>query len=400
MDIISFPNNDFKFEQLTLGVPSGLQGGSYFTKIYNNDGKVYLQSPSCLTKQGVIKTGKKMYVDLMFTPDNQNILSWFETLVERVQSLIYEKRNLWFHNEMDLEDIEGAFTTPVRTYKSGKFYLIRANINANNFHVYDEDENPVNIESLNDSNNKIIPLIEILGVKFTSRSFQLEISLKQIMVIQEKNILNNCLIKRNNLNQDNKIKTNNNSILVDNEKINDEQNVDEQNVDEQNVDEQNVDEQNVDEQNENDLELNEKIKDEENLENLENFDNNNNNNNNNNEIDNDDNIDNDENDKIDEIDDNVEILDNTYNLEEVDINCNDEDQLINLKKPNEVYHEIWKEARKKAKMARKAAINAYLDAKNIKATYMLNEINNDSDDEFDEIIENININNENQINLA
>ena len=385
MDIISFPNNDFKFEQLTLGVPSGLQGGSYFTKIYNNDGKVYLQSPSCLTKQGVIKTGKKMYVDLMFTPDNQNILSWFETLVERVQSLIYEKRNLWFHNEMDLEDIEGAFTTPVRTYKSGKFYLIRANINANNFHVYDEDENPVNIESLNDSNNKIIPLIEILGVKFTSRSFQLEISLKQIMVIQEKNILNNCLIKRNNLNQDNKIKTNNNSILVDNEKINDEQN---------------VDEQNVDEQNENDLELNEKIKDEENLENLENFDNNNNNNNNNNEIDNDDNIDNDENDKIDEIDDNVEILDNTYNLEEVDINCNDEDQLINLKKPNEVYHEIWKEARKKAKMARKAAINAYLDAKNIKATYMLNEINNDSDDEFDEIIENININNENQINLA
>ena len=51
-------------------------------------------------------------------------------------------------------------------------------------------------------------------------------------------------------------------------------------------------------------------------------------------------------------------------------------------------------------MARKAAINAYLDAKNIKATYMLNEINNDSDDEFDEIIENININNENQINLA
>ena len=60
MDIISFPNNDFKFEQLTLGVPSGLQGGSYFTKIYNNDGKVYLQSPSCLTKQGVIKTGKKI----------------------------------------------------------------------------------------------------------------------------------------------------------------------------------------------------------------------------------------------------------------------------------------------------------------------------------------------------
>ena len=38
---------------------------------------------------------------------------------------------------MDLEDIESAFVSPVRTYKSGKFYLIRANINANNFNVYD-----------------------------------------------------------------------------------------------------------------------------------------------------------------------------------------------------------------------------------------------------------------------
>ena len=366
MDIISFPNNDFKFEQLTLGVPSGLQGGSYFTKIYNNDGKVFLQSPSCLTKQGVIKTGKKMYVDLMFTPDNQNILNWFENVVERVQGLIYEKRNMWFHNEMDLEDIEGAFTTPVRTYKSGKFYLIRANINGNNFNIFDEDETPVNIESLNDNTNKIIPLIEILGVKFTSRSFQLEISLKQIMVIQEKNILNNCLIRKNNTNQD-MISNNTISNTIEEKPNNIELTVEENVEVKPDVEltvKKNVEEKNVEEKND----LEKKCI--------------------NNNLDNDDNLDNDEN------------LDNTYNLEEVDINCNDDEQSINLKKPNEVYYEIWKEARKKAKMARKTAIDAYLDAKNIKSTYMLNEINNDSDDEFDEMIENINIDSENQINLA
>jgi hypothetical protein len=55
---------------------------------------------------------------------------------------------------------------------------------------------------------------------------------------------------------------------------------------------------------------------------------------------------------------------------------------IKLKKPNEVYFELYKEARNKAKLAKKNAIIAYLEAKNIKKTYMLEDMN-DSDSEFD-----------------
>tara|TARA_Y100000991_G_C21936874_1_gene333391 strand:+ start:66 stop:1238 length:1173 start_codon:yes stop_codon:yes gene_type:complete len=390
MDIISFPNN-YNFDNLTLGVPNGLQGGSYFTKIYNNDNKVYLQSPSCQTKQGIVKTGKKMYVDLMLTPDNQNILNWFETAVEKVQQLIYEKRNVWFHNEMDLEDIEGAFVSPVRTYKSGKFYLIRANINANNFNVYDEDENPVNIELLDDTSNKIIPLIEILGVKFTSRSFQLEISLKQTMIIQEKNLLSNCLIKRNNVlnhsNETEEIKSENkitfsneNNEMID-EIIDDENKEDENKEDENKEDEKEDDTEateNPSDINTNSLEILEESKEDE--------------------------TDNQEKEDITRIEEESlgeEIEENNkYDLEEVSIDFNNDDESVNLKKPNEVYLEIWREARKKAKDARKMAIQAYLEAKTIKTTYMLDEINNDSDDEFDDIIENLNVENTNQISLA
>lgn len=385
MDIISFPNN-FNFDSLTLGVPNGLQGGSYFTKIYNNDNKVYLQSPSCQTKQGIVKTGKKMYVDLMFTPDNQNILNWFETSVEKVQQLIYEKRNVWFHNEMDLEDIESAFVSPVRTYKSGKFYLIRANINANNFNVYDEDENPVNIELLNDTSNKIIPLIEILGVKFTSRSFQLEISLKQIMVIQEKNLLSNCLIKRSSVtnNIDSDIVKPESKIIfnteekVETDEINETDDIDETNKRE-NIDETEVQ---VGEEKQEDQISEDKLEQKQELST----------------------IDDSEKEEIDNLEEESigEELDdkNKYDLEEVSIDFNDDDESVNLKKPNEVYLEIWREARNKAKEARKLAIQAYLEAKTIKTTYMLDEIDNDSDDEFDQIIDNLNVENTNQISLA
>ena len=59
-------------------------------------------------------------------------------------------------------------------------------------------------------------------------------------------------------------------------------------------------------------------------------------------------------------------------------------ETISLKKPNEVYYEIYKQARKKAKEAKKAAILAYLEARNIKKTYMLDDIeNSDSDNNSD-----------------
>ena len=68
---------------------------------------------------------------------------------------------------------------------------------------------------------------------------------------------------------------------------------------------------------------------------------------------------------------------NSFGLEEFDINSTlNSLETITLKKPNQVYYEIYKEARRKAKKAKREAIVAFLEAKNIKKTYML--------DDFDE----------------
>ena len=82
---------------------------------------------------------------------------------------------------------------------------------------------------------------------------------------------------------------------------------------------------------------------------------------------------------------------NKEDLKEVDLNINLENNLetFTLKQPTQVYYELYKEAREKAKIAKKAAIVAYLEAKNIKKTYMLDNIDNDSDidAEIDEVSE-------------
>ena len=67
-------------------------------------------------------------------------------------------------------------------------------------------------------------------------------------------------------------------------------------------------------------------------------------------------------------------------LTEVDFAADNSLETITLKKPNQVYYELYKEARKKAKECKKEAILAYLKAKNIKQTYMLED---DSDSDSD-----------------
>jgi len=62
---------------------------------------------------------------------------------------------------------------------------------------------------------------------------------------------------------------------------------------------------------------------------------------------------------------------------------------MKLKKPNQVYFELYKQARQKAKECKKNAIIAYLEAKNIKKTYMIDTATNDSDRDFDAEIDEV-----------
>jgi len=88
---------------------------------------------------------------------------------------------------------------------------------------------------------------------------------------------------------------------------------------------------------------------------------------------------------------NEPVNDSNNELKEFCFNTNLENTLetMTLKKPNQVYYDLYKEARTKAKAAKKAAIIAYLEAKNIKKTYMLDDILDENESEIDAEIEEV-----------
>ena len=200
MDNIIEPNDTFDFSSISLAHPTGIQGGAYFTKIQHSDKPLYIQTPKGLTKQGFIPNGKKMYTDLMFDNNNDPFIRWLENLETKCQELIFAKGDVWFENPLDKNDIETAFASPMCIYKSGKFYLVRVNIKVNsttnvpNIKIYGENENPMTIDDIKDD-TKIISIVEIQGIKFTSRNFQIELELKQMMILNTEVLFEQCLIK-------------------------------------------------------------------------------------------------------------------------------------------------------------------------------------------------------------
>ena len=379
MENIIVPTHTFDFSKLTLAQPVGIQGGAYFTKILNNNKPLYIQTTKSLTKQGFVKSGKKYYCDLMFDNNSELLINWFEKLEDKCQNLIYEKADSWFQNALEMNDVESAFNSIIRIYKSGKYYLVRTNIkNSPNgepsIKIYNESELPLGISDIKTETN-IISILEIQGIKFTSRNFQIEIELKQVMVLNNDPIFESCLIKTSKTQKSEYIKNETtilapitNHLEINSQSIpknlNEDYLIDDKEIHLDSLDNL-VPLNNSDSLDDlDDLEEETPTVEE--------------------SINSDNNIDID----IEELD--IEELHEPKELLEVDLDVNLVNNLesITLKKPNQVYFELYKEARNKAKIAKKSAIIAYLEAKNIKKTYMIENLN-DSDSDFDAEIDDV-----------
>ena len=399
-DSVQLPNEQFDFNSLSLANPQGLQGGAYFSKLKLNGEPFLVQTPKCSTKNGIHKTEKKIYCDLMFTNDNEDFVNWTNQLESTIKNLIFEKRNLWFHNDMDHDSIDYHWQNLLRTYKGNKLLLrcfipkTKSRIGSKTVQIYNEEEENLTFDDI-DNTSKMISILEVSGLKFTSQSFQLEFMLRQIMIIKEKPIFNKCLIKISNPPEN----------IVTTKPESDSDAESDISVDETTLQIEAKDQEEPEEENSSNKEVENNpteiiaqdissieiqtppIDISENIV-CETIDISNNIQNNIEEVPTKNEIDNIEN--LEETEHVEQQIDNTEEslvkngiINEIEIlPPSESSDSVTLKKPNEVYMEIYKEAKKKAQEAKKHAIQAYLEAKRIKSLYLLDEIES-SDDELD-----------------
>tara|TARA_Y100000816_G_scaffold30830_1_gene19716 strand:+ start:40233 stop:41621 length:1389 start_codon:yes stop_codon:yes gene_type:complete len=434
---IVIPDNQFNYNNLRLADPISVQGGSYFTKITNNQYPLYVQTPKCMTLKGFIKSGKKIHSDLVFNNNDDVFIQWLVDLESKCEDLLYQKSSDWFQSPLELDDIQNAFNSCVKIQKTGN-YVLRTNVKLNSLtqdpliKIYNESENVLSMEDVIPDTN-IIVILEIKGVKFTSKNFQLEAEMKQVMVLN-KDLFENCLIRptttpvviQNNsekspktlenietkqmsqLDIDNVIEETNNTKDLDDlieakkdediaEKFSDEE-LESSDSDDDSIEKLTLGEQLVALEEIDNIEDSSKTSTEdeivsanilsENLVNLEtkesvpspktspkasmNTEES--------EV------------SIEALNKEKEIVENILEdikpnsptstiLNEVDIDSTALDpEVLQLNKPSEYYYELYKQVRETARQQKQSALENYMKAKNIKNTYMLDDISDTSDD--------------------
>ena len=365
---------NFNFNNLKVENPSLVNANNYFSKIYNNNSNknFYIQLPKCKTKHGIVNSNSKCFCELEFNSNEKLVVEFFENLENFCLKEICANKALWFYDSDNIssDDIQEYMTPIMRSYKGGKKFLIKTNIKQDKLIVYDENEKKINLTDYDDA-NEFIPLLNINGIRFSKSSFIIDIILVQFMVLYPSDSFENqILIKFNKQEinstkqdsiQDNKIESNEENIINNKQTIK-----------------------------EDDLEVCEKLvmKDS----------------NQNEEDSNQNEEDSNQNEDTSTITNNTNTEKNSFkylinSLETIECNNDGSIDLINLdtiaentepielKTHEAIYLEIYKKAKQKAKEIRKNAIEAFLEAKNIKNKYNLNTIMDDSSsDEENELL--------------
>ena len=347
-DQVHLPDAAFEHTRLHLAPPNGLQGGAYFAMLYYKDAPLYIQTPKCTSRQAVVP-GKRPYIDLQFSSHDVSFLEWLEALEADAIRLIYEKRNTWISADLEKSDIEAGFTSPVRPYKGGKHYLIRAHIQptkhlagTQSCSVFDENERPVSVDHIK-AEHQMYTVLEFQGIKFTSRSFQLEVALKQVLLVSNVPIFQSCVIRKPHHGHEQTLAP----VPEEpkHEPVTTEEPVTEEPVIEEPVIEEPSPRPVTEEPNNN--------------------------------------SDQDPNQMQTSI---VPTANDSTQMQEVNLDVLEEleHMHLKLKKPTEVYYNLYRIAKQKAKELKKTAIAAHLEAKQIKSAHMLEDSDSDdSDDDTD-----------------
>ena len=352
MEDIFDTNSQFPFDKISLNTPTSMPGGVYFSKIFINKKQLYIQSPKCKTKQGIVKSGKKIHTDLVFSNDDEEFIQWIESLESTVRKHIYTNRAKWFDMDLDEDDIENYFTPTVKLFKSGKQNIMRVNISQRigsvPLKIYDENEIDVDMDSIQE-NTPLITILEVQGVRCSSKSFQIDIELKQIMVMKSVNLFERCIIKSSSkiIPQEKSLVKTEEPAPIIREPVFQEpvsEPVFEEPVSEP-VFQEPVSEP-VSEPVFQEPEPLEPVLEPDNYFN------------------------------------DYDILEVNLDIDEIENN-----NIFHLKEKTEVYYQMYREARQKAKLAKSLALSSYLEARRIKNLYMLDNID-DSDESDLEDLEN------------
>ena len=435
--VVTIINRETECPNIEFESPNGLTQGTYLAKSKN---EVLLQLPKLKTKNGVVKNKNNEYMDLLIDENTKYLNDFFLNIQEISKQEIKKKQNLWFTNTLTDDDINYYFNDTVKrnvmrvtvennlyvfnkdgepqmsssikgkeiiciiSFNGLKFtntsFILEFNVRqvmvleseyekclVNNSSENLEKKNKINLEDNSQTTNsdKLKHLEneesenrEMINIEPNNRVQDNRVQDNRVQdnrvqdnQVQDNRVQDNRVQDnqvQDNRVQDNRVQDNqvqDNQVQdnqVQDNRVQDNQVQDNQaqnNEEQENEEQENEEQENKEQENkeqENKEQQNEEQENEEN------------------EI-----IENDNSD--DELSDISS--DEDTDLSEIDINENlESEDLIQLKKPHEIYKNMYKETYDRACAAKQYAIKTFLEAKQIKQLHLLNDLESSEEEDL------------------
>ena len=172
------------FEKLSLGIPNQLQKDVYFSRIFLEDNPLYIQTNECFTSTGIKETNKKGFCDLIYS-DCETVTSFFVGLEKAIRDHVLANKEDWFEESFTSDELEDSFSTSIGYHKQGirlRTYIHKHAITERyNLNCYNYNHELISNEKLI-IGTKLIPIIEIVGIRFTDKNFSVELKLVQTLI--------------------------------------------------------------------------------------------------------------------------------------------------------------------------------------------------------------------------
>ena len=351
------PNAEFDFDKVTLTAPVAITGGNHYMKYLVNGKPLYLQTPVCKVKGGLhldASGNKRPHCDLMFTNENESWIRWMEDLETHACRYMFERREKWFASELDMSDMENYFQSPLKIYKSGKFYLARTMVPVRlgkvTLKIYDDSEREIDPNTITEETD-VMTILQVQGIKCSARSFQVELELKQMLVLSPTDVFQKCLLLGSRGKEDGAESSKSKNEAATTTTTNQSETIVEKST---NVRTPTPLSDTTDVQQNHVTLTNNVVEEQQQV--------------------------------LQQTDEPPSPQQGGVNMVEhdllaVDVSLDESGETVGIKPRNEVFFEIYREARRKAKEARAIALAAYLEAKHIKNTYKIESDGEDDDEE-------------------
>ena len=199
---------DIDFNTINFEKPKKVKGGGYMSLISyaSNKNRLVIQSPKLQTSSGIQSNNIRSYIELLLDKGHWPFYQFINELDSNIISVVNNNSLDWFGQPFPIDVLEELFQSNIKMSGKKSIPKVKFKIQKSkgdlNCNIYN-NKNELQLENYVQGGNRVVCILELLGIKFLKQQLYLEWKVLQIKVYDNnKDNIDNCIID-NNLISDN-----------------------------------------------------------------------------------------------------------------------------------------------------------------------------------------------------